>query len=152
MTPLERLTRHISIAETGCWIFTGNRNVQGYGRLSVGGRPRTVHRLMYEIARGPIPAGMFVCHACDTPACFRPDHLWLGTNRENTQDSVRKGRHRTAGAWRAEKDHCIHGHEYNSSETRRTPDGYRQCRACVRAHNERRRLKYHLERAVEHGA
>ena len=52
------------------------------------------HRYMYELAVGPIPKGMFVCHHCDVPRCGNPQHLFVGTTQDNTADMVRKGRNR----------------------------------------------------------
>lgn len=75
-----------------CWEWTGARDALGYGRLTVGGQWRTAHRWSFELANGPIPDGMFVLHRCDRPACIRPEHLRLGTPRENTQDMHAKGR------------------------------------------------------------
>ena len=76
-----------------CWLWLGNKYTNGYGRLCVGGIERSVHRLSWEFANGPIPADLFVCHHCDVPACVRPDHLFLGTARDNAIDMVAKGRH-----------------------------------------------------------
>ena len=50
------------------------------------------HRLMWEMTFGPIHAGLFVCHSCDTPGCVNPRHLFVGTALDNTHDMVRKGR------------------------------------------------------------
>lgn len=81
-----------------CWLWRGRRNAHGYGVFDaseVRSGPILAHRLAYELERGPIPDGMIVCHACDTPACVRPDHLFLGTQQDNLADMDRKNRRRT---------------------------------------------------------
>lgn len=77
----------------GCWTWTGPRNGNGYGTFG----PGRAHRVAWELVNGPIPDGLCVLHRCDNPPCVRPDHLWVGTRSENTQDMLQKGRH---GAWR----------------------------------------------------
>ncbi len=70
-----------------------NKPLQDYGTLRVPGRGRCLaHRLSYVTAIGPIPKGFDVCHRCDTPRCFRPSHLFLGTKSDNMQDMLKKGR------------------------------------------------------------
>jgi hypothetical protein len=79
----------------GCWEWTANTNNQGYGFIGSGPpqrKPLLAHRVSFEIAFGPIATGMCVLHRCDNPLCVRPDHLFLGTLRDNTQDSIAKGR------------------------------------------------------------
>jgi hypothetical protein len=56
------------------------------------GKKVPAHRFSYEISNGPIPPGMMVCHHCDTRACIRPSHLFLGTQKDNIQDAVSKNR------------------------------------------------------------
>jgi hypothetical protein len=60
----------------------------------IDGKFKYAHRLMYENIYGPIPDGMLVMHTCDNPQCVRPGHLKLGTNADNTADSLAKGRHK----------------------------------------------------------
>ena len=75
-----------------CWLWTGYTNQDGYGRIMASGGPVTTHRLSWEIANGPIPDGMCVCHKCDNPPCVRPSHLFLGTQIKNIKDRDKKDR------------------------------------------------------------
>jgi hypothetical protein len=63
--------------------------------ISVRGRDEMAHRIAWELTHGPIPDRLLALHKCDNPACVRPDHLFLGTHKDNTQDMLAKGRHRT---------------------------------------------------------
>ena len=77
--------------ENGCLEWHGWADRNGYGRIKINGKGVYTHRLAYELAVGPI--GDFkVLHKCDNPACCNPDHLFLGTLKENMQDMVKKGR------------------------------------------------------------
>lgn len=76
----------------GCWEWQYAVGTHGYGVLS---RGRLAHRLAYELFIGPVPIGNIVCHTCDNRKCCNPEHLFLGTHSDNTQDMIRKGRHVT---------------------------------------------------------
>lgn len=87
----ERFWDKVNITE-GCWLWTADHNGR-YGIAILPGRKRIfAHRASWELANGPIPKDMFVCHKCDNPLCVRPDHLFLGTPYDNVQDMIHKGR------------------------------------------------------------
>ena len=76
---------------SGCWLWTGTRQPQGYGRLNIDRQKLLAHRLSFEINVGPIPDGLCVLHTCDVKACVRPDHLYAGTRRDNARDVIERG-------------------------------------------------------------
>lgn len=75
-----------------CWVWTAANNGHGYGNTSFEGKRYLTHRLSYILAHGGIPDGLDVLHACDNPPCVRPDHLWVGTAKDNGRDMAAKGR------------------------------------------------------------
>jgi hypothetical protein len=85
---LDIILKRYIINNSGCWEYTGFRDSFGYGVCNQG----TIHRLSYEYYIEPIPKGLYVLHKCDNPACFNPDHLFLGTQRDNMVDCAIKGR------------------------------------------------------------
>jgi len=89
----ERIRERVTINERGCWMWNGPIHHDGYGVIGIGRTgSKRAHRVSYAEFRGPIPAGLWVLHSCDTPACVNPDHLFLGTAKDNTQDMLAKGR------------------------------------------------------------
>ncbi|MDO7847580.1 HNH endonuclease [Hymenobacter sp. M29] len=129
LTPEQRFWGMVRKKE-GCWEWTGYKNPKGYGYLMVkAGKPTGAHRFSYELHKGPIPKGLFVCHTCDNPVCSNPDHLFLGTVKDNTQDMVKKGR-----SHGQRLTHCKRGHELSYENTYHNANsrGIRVCRKCQR--------------------
>jgi len=92
MTKEQILSNYQPIPYCGCWIWDGCINNSGYGAVRYEGKTQRVHRVMYELSKGQIPKGMHVLHQCDTRCCVNPDHLFLGTNKDNIEDCISKGR------------------------------------------------------------
>ena len=94
-TPLERFERHyIPEPNSGCWIWLGSiHEAHGYAQLAMpGGIPIRAHRLAYQLFKGKIPKGKDVRHTCDIRCCVNPDHLLVGTRKQNMQDAQERGR------------------------------------------------------------
>lgn len=85
----------VVIQADGCWRWSGAKNSGGYGHLNVSGKHWFAHRLSYTEHVGPIPRGLNVLHRCDVRDCVNPDHLFLGTQGDNVQDMMSKGRGRS---------------------------------------------------------
>jgi hypothetical protein len=75
----------------GCWFVISNTGKRKE-YINVVGKEFKITRIAYKAAFGDCPVGLNVCHRCDTPPCIKPEHLWLGTQKENVLDAVQKGR------------------------------------------------------------
>jgi hypothetical protein len=82
-------------AREQCWPWLGFLDRDGYGRVSWKGRKQYAHRLVYVLLGGAMPEGAKLLHGCDNPPCCNPWHLWKGTQLQNIEDMLRKGRHAT---------------------------------------------------------
>lgn len=88
----EKLAQWISRpADTDCWIWAGPIAANGYARVGHDGSNRLVHRVMYERHYGSIPESFVIRHRCDVKRCVNPDHLTVGTPKDNSQDAVDRG-------------------------------------------------------------
>lgn len=98
MNQKDRVRRAVTIDERGCWIWGLQKDRVGYGRLTVNMgsrknyRSESAHRYAYELWIGVIPDGMCVLHRCDNRACCNPDHLFIGTQKDNIHDMHAKER------------------------------------------------------------
>jgi len=114
-----------------CWIWKTGTNSRGYGIFSIKCKKYFAHRFSYKLKHGYLPKDKQIMHSCDVRRCVNPDHLSAGTNSDNQQDMVRKGRHSNS-----QKTHCIRGHKFTeiNTSTRKLPSGNlgRVCRTCTR--------------------
>lgn len=122
-------------AITECVEWTGAKNGDGYGSVRYRGRVMRAHRVAWERAYGPIPAGLQVLHRCDNPPCVNLNHLWLGTNTDNIHDAIAKGRRAAQKV-----THCPRGHEYTPENTK-LAGTRRQCRICANRSTRRYKLR-----------
>jgi DNA-binding MarR family transcriptional regulator len=88
--PLERFNKKYYINENNCWIWMGKKN--NYGTFLLNGKNIAAHRASWILFKSPIPNNMLVCHQCDNKTCVNPEHLFLGTHKDNAQDCIIKKR------------------------------------------------------------
>jgi len=125
MSVPDRFAAQVRADESGCVLWTSATNRTGYGRFTVQGKLVLAHRFAWQIAHGPVPAGLCVLHRCDVRRCVNVSHLWIGTHRDNTQDMVQKGRDA-----QSRKTACPQGHPYDEANTY-WHRGDRHCHTCL---------------------
>ncbi len=141
---LDRLMSHIEInPNTGCWEWTASTN-KGYGQININQKMVQVHRLMYELKRGPIPPGLDLDHLCRVARCANPEHLEPVTHRENLLRGI---------GWsgvNSRKTHCKNGHPLSDDNViwRNGRHG-RECRIC-RLESKRREFQRNRAKRMVH--
>lgn len=135
-TPAERFYEKVEQPpySAACWIWTAAQYSNGYGCMSWEKALTGAHRVSYIIHNGPITDGLQVLHRCDNKRCVNPEHLFLGTQKENLADMVEKGR-----CWQTKKTHCRRGsHPLSGDNLYINPtSGARVCLACQKATNHK---------------
>lgn len=139
MTTADRI-RNLSIPEpnTGCWLWLGNLDRDGYGRINMRDpykRWRPAHRIAYESFVGPIPQGLQIDHLCRVPSCVNPEHLDAVTQRVNILRGI------GASAQAARQTTCVHGHSLVDPANVCPRGNGRRCRACNREAMRARKAK-----------
>ena len=132
--------RAMPVTESGCWLWTGGIDGDGYGVFSiVNYKPVSAHRFAYELHRGPIPEGLTIDHLCRVRCCVNPDHLEAVTRRVNTMRGF------GALAMNARKTMCSLQHPFSTENTYRCINTYgyisRCCRKCNLMYANRLRLR-----------
>jgi hypothetical protein len=121
----------------GCWDWKSYRCKKGYGRFKLEGSTKMSHRVAWELYFGPIPEGLHVLHVCDNPSCVNPLHLFLGTNQDNVDDKMAKGRYMNKNMHKSKCPKC--GGEFETRYCKGKP--YRVCGPCRRAKEKEYRIK-----------
>lgn len=131
---IDRLAAMVDFTSSpdGCWLWTGVRDRGGYGQTTVKGKTKNAHRTVYKAVVGPIADELQIDHLCRVRHCVNPDHLEPVTPLENWRRGL------APSAVNATKDACDHGHLFTPENTY-LRNGWRACRTCQRAKEERRR-------------
>lgn len=126
-TLAQRFSAKVKIlaGNNACHEWQGCKNNKGYGQIRVAGKTELAHRVAFELANGPIPAGLKIRHTCDNPKCCNSAHLETGTHAQNMDDASKRKRFPNM-----RKTHCPKGHEYAGYNLIIQKDGGRNCRIC----------------------
>lgn len=104
----QRFKQNYKVKEFGCWEWFGTLDRYGYGVFKNGRKSIKAHRYSYELHYGNFDKKLHVLHHCDNPRCVNPDHLFLGTNRDNVADRTAKKREGdTSRRLTAKEKECI---------------------------------------------
>ncbi len=127
MPTLEHFLKYVNRQLDGCWLWIGTiKNSLGYGSFHYNKNSFSAHKMSWTLYNGEIPKGLVVRHQCDTPRCVNPKHLLLGTQKQNMQDMVKRGRHANQ-----QKTHCKNGHPLAGDNLRMKTQRTKKVRRCI---------------------
>ena len=129
---------------SGCWLWLGSLDQDGYGLININKLLRRAHRAFYELLKGEIPSGLQLDHLCRVRCCVNPDHLEPVTCGENVRRGLNVGPNSPGAAFHKSKTHCPHGHPYDEENTRIFRGG-RYCKECIRIAGNLRWERIRLE-------
>jgi len=101
-----------------CWLWLRSKTKRGYGKITLDGKTLYVHRVVWEALHGEIPKGMKILHHCDNPSCVNPAHLFQGTQKDNMQDMLAKGRGNKASGDKWWNNRSVEGMEKIAAHAR----------------------------------
>lgn len=113
----------ITADDNKCWLWTGAVDSKGYGNKKWDGCFEKAHRVAWMIPNYVIPDGMYICHSCDTRQCCNPKHLFLGTQKDNIHDMIKKGR-QAIGDKVANKGESHPNHKVTDSQVKQIRQRY----------------------------
>lgn len=117
--------------ETGCYLYTGSKNNDGYGQIQFEHMTMRTHKIgiYLQLNLDPmLPYGPQVNHKCSNKHCWNPEHVYIGDQQENHSDAMRARTHTSIQS--KSKTHCPNGHEYTEDNTHIDKRGCRRCRKC----------------------
>jgi hypothetical protein len=134
---IARFKSRCVITESGCWEWQGwtcrfrgiKPGQRGYPQASVRNKSVRLHRWMLETMQRPLVKGEVACHKCDNKPCINPDHLFIGTQKDNIRDGMSRGKQQFHPSHYTK---CKSGHEFTPENTWICKNGWRHCKACGR--------------------
>lgn len=119
ITSIRKFLEKCSVDKKSCWLWTGQLDQEGYGKVTFVRQGTSTHRLSFRIFRGEVPKGFQLDHLCRVRNCFNPFHLEIVTALENVRRAID-----------FKKTHCKRGHKFNVKNTYIAPNGQRLCKRC----------------------